>query len=73
MQQVWIPQTGAPDVLELREATDPTPRSGEVLIAVEAAGINFADILARQGLYHSCMRIICGIMVCMCSMSIMSP
>ena len=51
MIQVWIPKTGAPDVLEVREAADPVSKSGEVLIAVEASGINFADILARQGLY----------------------
>lgn len=51
MRQVWIPKTGAPDVLEVREAPDPTPGTGEVLIEVEVAGVNFADILARQGLY----------------------
>ena len=51
MQQVWIPETGAPDVLEVRDAPDPSPGPGEVLIAVEAAGVNFADILARQGIY----------------------
>ena len=51
MQQVWIPKTGAPDVLEVREAPDPQPGRGEVLVAVEAAGVNFADILARQGIY----------------------
>lgn len=51
MRQVWIPTTGEPDVLEVREAPDPTPGPGEVLVEVEAAGINFADILARQGLY----------------------
>ncbi len=51
MQQVWIPKTGAPEVLEVRDAPDPVPGPGQVLIAVEASGINFADILARQGLY----------------------
>lgn len=51
MQQIWIPRSGPPDVLDLREAPDPTPGPGHVLIEVEAAGINFADILARQGLY----------------------
>lgn len=51
MQQVWIPKTGTPDVLEVREAPDPTPYPGQVLVEVEASGINFADILARQGLY----------------------
>ena len=51
MQQVWIPTTGAPDVLEVREAPDPVAGPGEVLITVEAAGVNFADVLARQGIY----------------------
>ncbi|MDX1420665.1 MAG: zinc-binding dehydrogenase [Rubricoccaceae bacterium] len=51
MKQVWIPNAGPPEVLELREAPDPVPGPGQVRIAVEAAGINFADILARQGLY----------------------
>ncbi|MDX1438836.1 MAG: zinc-binding dehydrogenase [Rubricoccaceae bacterium] len=51
MIQVWIPKTGTPEVLEVREAPDPVPQRGQVLIKVGAAGINFADILARQGLY----------------------
>jgi synaptic vesicle membrane protein VAT-1 len=51
MKQVWITKAGGPEVLEVREAPDPVPRSGQVRIAVEAAGINFADLLARQGLY----------------------
>ena len=51
MRQIWIPSAGAPDVLDVREAPDPAPGPGEVLVDVEAAGINFADILARQGLY----------------------
>lgn len=51
MRQVWISKAGAPEVLELREAPDPEPKAGEVRIAVEAAGINFADIMARMGTY----------------------
>jgi NADPH:quinone reductase-like Zn-dependent oxidoreductase len=38
-------------VLEVREVQTPTPRAGEVRIAVHASGVNFADILARIGLY----------------------
>ncbi|RKP27371.1 alcohol dehydrogenase zinc-binding domain protein [Syncephalis pseudoplumigaleata] len=37
--------------VSVKDAEDPTPAAGEVLIAVEAAGVNFADILARKGLY----------------------
>ena len=51
MRQVWITRVGPPEVLELREAPDPTPKAGEVRIRVRASGINFADIMARLGLY----------------------
>ncbi|MGH9373923.1 MAG: synaptic vesicle VAT-1 family membrane protein [Vicinamibacterales bacterium] len=51
MRQAVIPRYGPPDVFELRESPDPIPSEGEVRIRVRAAGINFADILARLGLY----------------------
>jgi NADPH:quinone reductase-like Zn-dependent oxidoreductase len=51
VRQIWIPKAGPPEVLELREADDPLPRAGEVRIRVEAAGVNFADIMGRLGLY----------------------
>ncbi len=51
MRQIWIPRTGAPEVMELRTAPDPEPGPGQVRIRVAAAGINFADIMARLGLY----------------------
>ena len=51
MRQIWIPASGPPEVLELREARDPLPGPGEVRIRVEAAGVNFADVMGRMGLY----------------------
>jgi synaptic vesicle membrane protein VAT-1 len=43
---------GPPDqALDLRDWQDPTPSEGQLLIDVRAAGINFADLLARVGLY----------------------
>src|SRR5829696_3702723 len=51
MRQAVIARHGGPDVFELREAPDPVPGAGELRIRVRAAGINFADILARIGLY----------------------
>lgn len=51
MRQVLIPRFGPPDVFEMREGPDPVPAAGEVRIRVRAAGINFADVLARLGLY----------------------
>jgi NADPH:quinone reductase-like Zn-dependent oxidoreductase len=51
MRSVWIPRSGPPEVLEVRDGPDPTPGSGQVLIRVRAAGVNFADVSARLGLY----------------------
>ena len=51
MRQVIIARHGAPDVLEIREGPDPSPADDDIRIRVRAAGINFADILARLGLY----------------------
>jgi synaptic vesicle membrane protein VAT-1 len=51
MRQMVIPRYGAPDVFEVREAPDPNPVEGQIRIRVRAAGINFADVLARLGLY----------------------
>jgi NADPH:quinone reductase-like Zn-dependent oxidoreductase len=51
MRQIWISRSGPPEVLQLREAADPSPGSGEVRVRVKASGINFADIMARLGLY----------------------
>ncbi len=51
MRQIWITGRGGPEKLEVREAPDPQPGAGEVRIRVKACGINFADILARLGLY----------------------
>src|SRR5262245_12917115 len=51
MRSVWIPRTGPPEVLEVRDGPEPVPRSGEALIRVRAAGVNFADIMARLGFY----------------------
>jgi len=51
MRQVVIPRYGPPEVLEVRERPDPIPGDGEIRIRVRAAGVNFADLLARIGLY----------------------
>ncbi len=51
MRSVWIPRTGPPDVLEVREGLEPVPGTGQVLIRVHASGVNFADVMARLGLY----------------------
>ena len=51
MRQVVITRSGGVGVLKVRERPEPRPRQGEVAIRVRAAGLNFADVLARQGIY----------------------
>ena len=50
MKAVVFDRTGGPEVLELREVPDPAPRADEVLIEVEACGINHLDLWVRRGL-----------------------
>jgi NADPH:quinone reductase-like Zn-dependent oxidoreductase len=51
MRQVVTTTTGDIGVLKVQEKPDPKPARDEVLIRVKASGLNFADILSRQGLY----------------------
>jgi NADPH:quinone reductase-like Zn-dependent oxidoreductase len=59
MRSVWITRTGPPEVLEVRDGPDPVPAKGEVLVRMRAAGINFADVMARLGLYPDAPKLPC--------------
>ena len=59
MKQVFIIGHGGPEKLRLRESADPNPAAGEIRIRVKASGVNFADILARRGLYPDAPKIPC--------------
>lgn len=61
MRQVWITKAGAPEVLQVREAEDPVAKKGEVRVRAKAAGVNFADLMARVGLYPDAPKIPCVI------------
>jgi NADPH:quinone reductase-like Zn-dependent oxidoreductase len=51
VKALLISEHGPPEVLRVQERPDPEPGPGEVRVRVRAAGINFADLLARVGLY----------------------
>ena len=51
MRVIEISQFGPPEVLKLGERPDPAPAQSEVLIDVEAAGVNRPDVLQRLGKY----------------------
>ncbi|HEX7030292.1 MAG TPA: medium chain dehydrogenase/reductase family protein [Gammaproteobacteria bacterium] len=53
MKRITIPSPGGYGRLKMEEAPDPVAGPGEVLIDVEAIGVNFADCIARMGLYAS--------------------
>jgi NADPH:quinone reductase-like Zn-dependent oxidoreductase len=59
MRAVVITRHGGPEVLQVQEWPDPPVGQGEVRIAVKAAGINFADTLARTGLYPDSPKVPC--------------
>lgn len=51
MRAITIVEPGGPEVLALTEIPEPEPGPTDVLIRVEAAGVNRADIVQRQGFY----------------------
>jgi len=59
MRAVVITEHGGPEVIQVQERPDPPVGPGEVRIAVKAAGINFADTLARTGLYPDSPKVPC--------------
>src|SRR3546814_16688790 len=59
MRNITISGRGGPDKLVIREADDPQATAGTLRVRVRASGINFADILARQGLYPDAPKLPC--------------
>jgi NADPH:quinone reductase-like Zn-dependent oxidoreductase len=59
MRAVVITEHGGPEVLRVQDLPDPPVGPGEVRIAVKAAGINFADTMARTGLYPDSPKVPC--------------
>ena len=51
MRAVAIERPGGPDVLQVVERPRPMPGAGELLIRVQAAGVNRPDVLQRKGAY----------------------
>ena len=59
MKAIWVTRPGGPEVLEVRETPDPAPGPGQVRLRVRAAGLNFAEIMGRLGLYPDAPRTPC--------------
>jgi NADPH2:quinone reductase len=52
MEAVRVNQLGGPEVLSVEEVPEPSPGTGEILVKVDAAGVNFIDTYQRKGLYQ---------------------
>ncbi|MFL5319773.1 MAG: medium chain dehydrogenase/reductase family protein [Myxococcaceae bacterium] len=51
MRALYTTRYGGPEVLQVKDIETPKPARGEILIAVNRAGLNFAEIAARMGMY----------------------
>jgi NADPH2:quinone reductase len=62
VRAIVITRNGGPDVLELRDEPEPEARPGTLVVAVEAAGVNFRDVYEREGrgAYANDPPLICG-------------
>jgi NADPH2:quinone reductase len=60
MKAIQISETGGPEVLKLVELPIPEPGPGQVLIRVEATGVNFIEIYFRKGIYKASFPLIPG-------------
>jgi NADPH:quinone reductase-like Zn-dependent oxidoreductase len=63
MRAVVVPQTGGPEVLELRDVPAPSPGEGEVSIDVAHAGVNYSEVMARRGDFHVDLPLVPGLEV----------
>jgi len=60
MKAIQFHETGGPEVLQLAELPIPEPGPGQVLIRLEAIGVNFIEIYFRKGVYKSSMPMVPG-------------
>jgi NADPH2:quinone reductase len=60
MKAIQIHATGGPEVLQLEDLPIPEPGPGQVLVRVEAGGVNFIEIYFRKGVYKSALPLTPG-------------
>lgn len=51
MKAIVVTSFGGPDALKLQQVPDPTPKNSQVIVNVEAVGLNYADVLGTMGKY----------------------
>jgi NADPH2:quinone reductase len=61
MRAVVVTTFGGPEVLELQDRPPPEPGPGEVLVDVEAVGVNYRDVYEREGRYGGTAPLVAGV------------
>lgn len=61
MKAVRIHTPGGPEVMKLEDVPEPTPKAGEAVVKVDAAGLNYVDVYQRSGLYKLDMPLTLGL------------
>ena len=61
MKAVRIHAQGGPEVMRLEDVPEPTPKAGEAVVKVDAAGLNYIDVYQRSGLYKLAMPLTLGL------------
>jgi NADPH2:quinone reductase len=61
MQTVVVTRTGGPEVLEVRDEPAAEAGAGQLLVDVEAAGVNYRDIYEREGGYGGTPPFVAGV------------
>ena len=60
MKAIQIKQTGGPEVMELVDLPVPQPKPTEVLVKIQAVGVNFIDVYNREGRYQAPLPFVLG-------------
>jgi NADPH2:quinone reductase len=61
MKAVRVHAAGGPEALKFEDVPEPTPKAGEAIVKVDAAGLNFIDVYQRSGLYKLDMPLTLGL------------
>jgi NADPH:quinone reductase len=61
MKAVRVHTAGGPEALKFEDVPEPTPKAGEAIVKVDAAGLNYIDVYQRSGLYKLDMPLTLGL------------
>jgi NADPH:quinone reductase len=61
MKAVRVHAPGGPEALKFEDVSEPTPKAGEAIVKIDAAGLNYIDVYQRSGLYKLDMPLTLGL------------